>query len=67
MTELKEDGNINEQYEIARCTMENSNVNLLMTIPWINLYSATSIVTEIGDINRFEKREKFASYAGLTR
>ncbi len=51
---------------MARCTMGNNNVNLLMTIPGINLYSATSIVAEIGDISRFEKKEKLASYAGLT-
>ena len=37
-----------------------------MTIPGINIYSATSIVAEIGDINRFDRKEKLASYAGLT-
>ena len=52
--------------EMARHAIENSNVNLLMTIPGINIYSATSIVAEIGDINRFEKKEKLASYSGLT-
>ena len=52
--------------EMARCTTGNNNVKLLMTIPGINIYSATSIVAEIGDIKRFEKKEKLASYAGLT-
>jgi transposase len=52
--------------EMARCTIGNRDVNLLMTIPGINLYSATAIVAEIGDIRRFEKKEKLASYAGLT-
>jgi transposase len=52
--------------EMARCTIGNRDVNLLMTIPGINLYSATAIAAEIGDIKRFEKKEKLASYAGLT-
>ena len=52
--------------EMARCTMGNNNVKLLMTIPGINLYSATSIVAEIGDIKRLDKKEKLASYAGIT-
>jgi transposase len=37
-----------------------------MTIPWINVYSATAIVPEIDYIKRFERKEKLALYAGLT-
>ncbi len=52
--------------EMARCTAGNRDVSLLMTIPGIGVYSATAILGEIGDIKRFEKKEKLASYAGLT-
>ena len=51
---------------MVRCTAGNRDVNLLVTIPGIGVYSATSIVAEIGDIKRFEKKEKLAPYAGLT-
>ena len=52
--------------EMVRCTAGNRDVNLLITIPGIGVYSVTSIVAEIGDIKRFEKKEKLAPYAGLT-
>ncbi|MFG1555421.1 MAG: IS110 family transposase [Thermoplasmataceae archaeon] len=65
ISDLKERSSSIED-EMARHTTGNSNVNLLMTIPGINIYSATSIVAEIGDINRFDRKEKLASYAGLT-
>ncbi len=65
ISDLKERSSSIED-EMARHTTGNNNVNLLMTIPGINIYSATSIVAEIGDINRFDRKEKLASYAGLT-
>ncbi len=36
-----------------------------MTIPGINLYTAAGILSEIGTINRFENKLKFASCTGL--
>ncbi len=65
ISDLKERSSSIED-EMARHTTGNRNVNLLMTIPGINIYSATSIVAEIGDINRFDRKEKLASYAGFT-
>jgi transposase len=44
---------------------QNEDVKLLTTIPGIGWYSALMIVSEIGDINRFESEEKLYSYAGL--
>ena len=51
--------------EMARCTAGNRDVRLLITIPGIGVYSAPLIVAEVGDIKRFEKKEKLASYAGI--
>ncbi|MEM0134468.1 MAG: transposase [Thermoplasmatales archaeon] len=50
---------------IALAVKDDGNVKLLMTIPWINVYSAAVIVSEIDDISRFEPKEKFASYSSL--
>ena len=36
-----------------------------MTIPGINFYTAAGILSEVGTINRFLNKEKFASYIGL--
>jgi transposase len=52
--------------EISRCVVSDRNVNLLMTIPGIGIYSSAAIMSEIDDITRFETKEKLASYAGLT-
>ena len=44
----------------------NSNdTKLLMTIPGVNFYTAAGILSEIGTINRFDNKLKFASYTGL--
>lgn len=45
--------------------MNDRNVNLLMTIPGIGIYSSAAIMAEIDDISRFSSKEKLASYAGL--
>ncbi|MEM3845124.1 MAG: transposase [Candidatus Parvarchaeota archaeon] len=50
---------------IALAVKDDGNVNLLMTIPGINVYSAAVIVSEIDDVSRFEPKEKFASYSRL--
>jgi transposase len=36
-----------------------------MTIPGINIYIATGIIGEIGNIQRFRNKESLASYAGV--
>lgn len=44
---------------------EDSNVQLLMTIPGIGAYSAMLIQSEVGDISRFYSSKHFSSYCGL--
>lgn len=42
------------------------NVKLLKSVPSIGLLAAMTILTEVGDINRFPKLEHLCSYCGLT-
>lgn len=42
------------------------NVKLLQSIPSIGILAAMTMLTEIGDINRFPKEEHLCSYCGLT-
>jgi transposase len=51
--------------EISRYVMNDRNVNILMTIPGMGIYSSAAIMSEIDDISRFSSKEKLASYAGL--
>ncbi len=51
--------------EISSITSKSDDIKLLMTIPGINFYTAAGILSEIGTINRFENKLKFASYTGL--
>ena len=51
--------------EISSIANSSDDIKLLMTIPGINFYTAAGIVSEIGTINRFENKLKFASYTGL--
>ena len=51
--------------EISRSAKNDRNVNLLMIIPGIGIYSSSAIMSEIDDISRFGSKEKLASYAGL--
>lgn len=46
-------------------TRFNPGARLLMGVPGIDYYSATMITAEIGDIGRFNSKEKLTSYAGL--
>lgn len=46
-------------------TKYSPGARLLMTIPGIDYYSATMITAEIGDVQRFNSKEKLTSYAGL--
>lgn len=51
--------------EMSRAVENNEDIRLLMTIPGINVYSATAIMSEIDDISRFRRKESLAAYAGL--
>ena len=51
--------------EIADISGDNNSIKLLMTIPGISFYTAAGIYSVIGDINRFDRKDRLASYAGL--
>jgi len=51
--------------KIAAMGMEDPQVKLLMTMPGIGYFTASMLVAEIGDINRFGNDKKIASWAGL--
>ena len=51
--------------EISSISDNSNDIKLLMTIPGINSYTASGILSEIGTINRFDNKLKFASYIGL--
>lgn len=51
--------------KIREIAMKNKEAQLLSTIPGIAEIRAMEIVTEIGEIGRFESAEKLCSYAGL--
>jgi transposase len=51
--------------EISSISYNSNDTKLLMTIPGVNFYTAAGILSEIGTINRFDNKLKFASYTGL--
>lgn len=51
--------------EMARLAAGNRDVELLMTIPGVDFYSALAIIGEIGDVKRFPDKRKLYSYAGV--
>ena len=51
--------------KIAAIAVDDSQVKLLMTIPGIGYFTASLLVAEIGDINRFSNDKKISSWAGL--
>ncbi len=61
---------LNEQIEgvekeIDKVNSDDEDVKLLMSIDGIGSYLGILIKSEIGDINRFSRVEKFISYCGL--
>jgi transposase len=52
--------------QLAAQDRYQKNVTLLQTVPSIGLLAAMTILTEVGDINRFPKIEHLCSYCGLT-
>ena len=53
------------QTEMAHVGRDRKDVQLLMTIPGVNFYSAIGLLAEIGDIKRFKDKQHLASYAGV--
>jgi len=51
--------------KIAAIAVDDPQVKLLMTMPGIGYFTASLLVAEIGDINRFSNEKKLASWAGL--
>ena len=51
--------------QISKMVVNNGNVAGIMTVPSLNVYSASAIMADIDDISRFSTKEKLASYAGL--
>ena len=51
--------------QFSKMVTGNKDVERMMTIPGINIYSASVIISEIDGISRFSSKEKLASYAGL--
>jgi transposase len=53
------------QTELARAATERHDVQLLMTIPGVDYYTAVAIIAEIGDIRRFTTKKQLCSHAGV--
>jgi len=51
--------------KIAALAVDDPQVKLLMTMPGIGYFTASLLVAEIGDINRFSNDKKISSWAGL--
>ena len=51
--------------EIARIAASDNDVQLLMTIPGINCFTAVAIKSRIGEVSRFATKKHLCSYAGV--
>ncbi len=51
---------------LAKSENYSANIYLLKTVPAIGLLTAMTLLTELGDINRFQKQDHLYSYCGLT-
>jgi transposase len=52
--------------DLARTALDDDRSRKLMTIAGVSSIVATAVIAAIGDIGRFERPEKLASYFGLT-
>ncbi len=43
----------------------STNIKLLQTVPSVGLLTAMTLLTEIGDINRFKRLDELCSYCGI--
>jgi transposase len=67
---LKHIESLNEQIslvtnEIAKHAVNDDRIELLMSMPGIDYYTAMVIVTEIDDISRFQDARKLVAWCGL--
>lgn len=53
------------QGQIEAMATDNYHARLLMSIPGISYYSALMIMSEIGDVTRFESKKHLCSFAGI--
>jgi len=51
--------------KIEQRAKDNEDAKLLMTIPGISFFSALLVVSEVGEISRFEDSSSLVAYAGL--
>lgn len=51
--------------ELSKTEPYSTNVGLLQSIPSIGLLTAMTLLTEIGDINRFKRLDELCSYCGI--
>jgi len=64
---LQKQTQLNKAIEVlAKSENYSGNIHLLKTVPAIGLLSAMTLLTELGDINRFQKQDHLYSYCGLT-
>ena len=52
--------------EIAKDATSEEKAKLLMTMPGVDYYAAMVLLSEIGDVHRFNSDEKLVSWVGLT-
>ena len=64
---LEKQKQLNQAIEsLAKSDTYSSDMHLLKTVPAIGLLSGMTILTELGNINRFQKQDHLYSYCGLT-
>ena len=51
--------------QIAKTACNQEDIQILMTLPGVDFYSAMVIASEIGDVKRFPTQWKLVAYAGL--
>lgn len=50
---------------IAEAALEERSIQLLLTVPGVNLTTAAAFMAAVGDIGRFENPDQLVSYLGL--
>jgi transposase len=65
MIQMLEDKKEDSSEVIEKIAYDDPAVSLAMTMPGMGHYAATTFVAEVGDIRRFEHKDKVASFAGL--
>ncbi|MGH9081001.1 MAG: transposase [Acidimicrobiales bacterium] len=50
---------------IAEAALEERSIQLLLTVPGVNLTTASAFMAAVGDIGRFENPDQLVSYLGL--